>query len=260
MDQSCSPVPDRRRRAAVRALAVASGVLFVSSLAGAQAGPATTPEPLDRMRSDLRRLVTTQEAHFAEHAAYARTMQELAAAYRASEGVAVELANAGPNAYGAIARMAGRPGSCTIAIGDVGDGAPRTDLERKRSPEGEPTCDGDGQTERGMFAREAQARAAGVLSRVAKYQERHFGRTGAYAAEVAALPDVRLPSTITVTIELATATNREPAFLAIATDARYPGFSCVLASGWARFPQGAVTQAERRHAGGGSTAVCDTFR
>ena len=63
-----------------------------------------------------------------------------------------------------------------------------------------------------------------------------------------------------MTLELAAAPNREAVFLATATDSRYPGYSCVLASGWARFTSSATTLAEKKHAGGGSMAVCDVFK
>lgn len=216
-----------------------------------------------RMKSDLRNLVTAQEGHYAERASYAPSVAVLGAGwYRPSVDVSVELVNAGNNGYGAIARTAGRAGSCVININLPSDQWPRTDVERKAGPEGEPTCDGDGQTERAAFASVAQATAAGTLVRLAKHQERHFGRTGAYTADPSALTGLRIPPTITVTIELATSmgANPEPVFLATATDARYEGYSCVLASGWARFRSGATTLAEKKHAGGGSTAVCDTFK
>lgn len=213
-----------------------------------------------RMKSDLRNLVTAQEARYAQAGSYARTVADLAPGYRASLGVTVEIVNGGPNGYGAVARTAGREGSCAIGIGVGSAQTPRTDIEKKAAPEGEPICDGDGLTERAAFAREAQSMAGSALMRVAKMEERHFGRTGAYAADLAALPGLKFAATVAVTVELANAPNGEAAFLAIATDSRYPGYSCVLSSGWARFRSPATTLAERKHAGGGSMPVCDLFK
>lgn len=238
-------------------------LLFVAVPAEAQTAADSVRALNARMKSDLRNLVTAQEGHFAQRATYAPSVAALAAGwYRPSVDVSVELVNAGANGYGAIARTAGRPGSCVININLPADQWPRTDVEKKAGPEGEPVCDADGTTERALFASVAQSTAAGTLMRLSKYQERHFGRTGAYTADPSALTGLRIPSTITVTIELATAAsaNPEPVFLATATDSRYPGYSCVLASGWARFGSGATTRAEKKHAGGGSMPVCDTFK
>lgn len=237
--------------------------LVLAPLAAQQPAPApndTARALIARMKSDLRNLVTAQEARYATAGSYARTVAELAPGYRTSQGVTAEIVNGGPNGYGVVARTAGREGSCVMGIAIGVAQTPRTDVEKKAAPEGEPICDGDGLTERAVFAREAQALAANVLMRVSKLQERHFGRTGAYAAAPGALEGLRIPSTITVTLELATAPNQEPVFLATATDSRYAGFSCVLASGWARFTSPATTLAERKHAGGGSMAVCDQFK
>lgn len=245
-------------------LAVLAAPLAAQQLA-AQEPPA--PSAVDsarafntRMKSDLRNLVTAQEARYAQSASYARTVADLAPGYRASLGVTVEIVYGGPNGYGAVARTAGREGSCAIGIGIGTAQTPRTDIEKKAAPEGEPICDGDGMTERAAFAREAQAMASGALMRVAKLEERHFGRTGAYAADLALLPGLKLAVTVAVTVELANAPNGEAAFLGIATDSRYPGYSCVLSSGWARFRSPATTLAEKKHAGGGSIPVCDLFK
>lgn len=256
------------RRTLARRIVVATLTVLVALPPASTLGAQRAVEPaadstravIARMKSDLRNLVTAQEARYATAGSYARSVAELAAGYRASQGVTPEIVNGGPNGYGAVARTAGREGSCVIQIGIGLAQAPRTDVEKKLAPEGEPICDGDGTTERAVFAREAQALASSTLMRVSKLQERHFGRTGAYAADLAALPGLRIPSTITVTLELGTAGNNEAVFLATATDSRYSGFSCVLSSGWARYATPATTLAERKHAGGGSMPVCDQFK
>lgn len=227
----------------------------------AQDAADTSRALIARMKSDLRNLVTAQEAHYAEKAMYARTLTDLGPSrYRASQGLRVEIVNGTSNAYGAVARIEGREGSCVIHVGLDESVAPRTDIEKKRLPEGEPGCDGDGITERARLASEAQSRVSLTLLLVNKLQERRFGRLGAYAPDASSLEGMRVPETVRVTIELETALNREPAFLAAATDSRYPGYSCVIASGWARFPSGATTLAEKKHAGGNSQIVCDTFK
>lgn len=253
-----------RRTALPAALASALLAVLVAPLAAQQLPSSSAADSArafnTRMKSDLRNLVTAQEARYAQAASYARSVAELAPGYRASLGVTVALVNGGPNGYGAVAHTAGREGSCVIGIGIGSAQTPRTDLEKKAAPEGEPICDGDGMTERATFAREAQSMAGSALMRVAKLEERHFGRTGAYAADLAALPGLKFAATVAVSIELANAPNGEAAFLAIATDSRYPGYSCVLSSGWARFGSPATTLAEKKHAGGGSIPVCDLFQ
>ncbi|MCE9600834.1 MAG: hypothetical protein K8S21_01300 [Gemmatimonadetes bacterium] len=244
-----------------RPLAWLTVLLLVAAPLRAQSAPDTSRALIARMKSDLRNLVTAQEAHYAEKGAYARTLTDLGPnRYRASRGVKVEIVNAGSNAYGAVARTEGRDGSCVIHVGLDGSVAPRTDIEKKRLPEGEPGCDGDGITERARLASEAESRVTLTLLLINKLQERRFGRLGNYAPDASSLEGMRVPETVSVTIELAAAPNREPAFLAVATDSRYPGYSCVLASGWARFPSGATTLAEKKHAGGNSQIVCDTFK
>jgi Tfp pilus assembly protein PilE len=227
-------------------------LLFVAVPVEAQTAADSVRALNARLKNDLRNLVVAQEAHFAQRAAYAPTVAALGAGYRPSLGVTVEPLNAGSNGYGAVARTVGSTGSCVVHINVPAAQWPRTDVEKKAGPEGEPVCDGDGTV--------AQLGAAAVLVSVSKLQERHFGRTGGYASDVAALTGLRIPRTVTVTIEFATTSgaNPEPVFLATATDSRYPGYSCVLASGWVL--PGATTLAEKKHAGGGGTAVCDTFK
>lgn len=227
----------------------------------AQAAPSDADHAaVATLSSDLRNLVTTQEGWYAQHSAYALSVAELGGVYRTSAGVTVELANATKNSYGAIARLTGRAGSCVIFIGLGTEGAPRTDVEKKRAPEGEPSCDGDGLTERGVFARDAQAQAGAALIRLAKLQERFFGRTGGYATDVALLEGLRLPATLTLAIELAPTANQEMSFLATARDSRYPGFTCVLRNGYGRFGTKAMTAAEQKRPTGDFMPACDLFK
>lgn len=242
-------------------IAVAVLVTLSAARLAAQAAPSDADRAaVATLSSDLRNLITAQEGWYALNGTYALSVAELGGAYRTSTGVTIALANASKNSYGAVARLAGKSGSCVIFIGLGTEGAPLTDIEKKRAPEGEPSCDGDGLTERAVFARDAQAQAGAVLIRVAKLQERYFGRTGAYATDVAALGRLDLPATLTVTIELAPTANQETSFLATATDSRYVGFSCVLRNGYGRFGAKATTAAERTRPRGDFMPICDTFK
>lgn len=228
--------------------------------------PVATPADADaalttRVKSDLRNLVVAQEARYADRGAYARSIADLGeAAYRPSAGVTVEIVNPGANGYGAVARVDGRPGTCVIYVGLDAAVGPRTELEKKMFPEGEPSCDGDGVEERTRWAAVSQASAQRLLATVAKLQERQFGRTGAYAAQVTDLEGVRVPATLTVTIELQQHDRMGSAFLATATDSRFPGYSCVVRSGNGRFGPRAMTAADRRFASPELQVACDTFR
>lgn len=214
-----------------------------------------------RVKSDLRNLVVAQEARYADRGAYAPSIADLGeAAYRPSAGVRVELVNPGANGYGAVARVEGRPGSCVIFVGLDAAVGPRTELERKMFPEGEPSCDGDGVDERARWASVAQTSAERLLAQVAREQERRFGRTGAYAGQVADLERVRTPPTVTVTIELQLHERMGAAWLATATDSRFPGYSCVVRAGIGRFGPRAMTAADRRFADPELQVACDTFR
>lgn len=247
-------------------------VLFVSALLavpGVSVAAQTAAAPADpdraivaRLKSDLRNLMTAQEANYAEKAAYALSMGALGDRYRASSAVTVEIVNPGVNGYGAVARLGGRAGSCVIHVGLDDSGAPRTDIEKKRFSEGEPACDGDGIDERTHVAEGARNQVMGALIGVAKLQERQFGRTGAYAADLASLEGWTARRNIVVTIERPAAgtPGAQPSFLATGTDERYPGYSCVLRSGWARYGPRAATVAEKKPAMSDLQVVCDTFR
>ena len=180
-------------------------------------------------------------------------------AYRTSTGVTVEIVNGTPNAYAAVARTASYSGSCVIYIGLNPEIAPRTALEHKRFPEGEPACDGDGLDERARWAANAEFVARRHLAEVAKLQERQFGRTGAYASDLTQLAGYKSVSGSTVVLEVSTS-PRGPAFAAVATDARYAGYSCVVRSGWGSFPSSGRTQAEKKFASADLQVVCDTFK
>lgn len=68
------------------------------------------------MKSDLRNLVTAEDAYFTEHGVYAGTLSDLGARYRANEGVNISLDASGP-AFQASARHDRVTRTCAIFVG-----------------------------------------------------------------------------------------------------------------------------------------------
>jgi len=247
-------------------LVLASAVLLAAFPLGAQSSPPISPTvseaerlTIGHLMSDLRNLVTMQEGHFAKTGAYALTVAGLGDAYRTTTGVTVEIVNGGTNAYAAASRFAGRAGNCVIFVGLGASTSPRTELEKKRFSEGEPACDGDGITEHAHWAAAAEHQAGSVLIAIAKLQERQFGRTGSYASDVGALMGYASQPNTVITIERMGEGNAA-SFLATATDARYPGSSCVLRSGWGRYGTRAATAAEKKRPTADLLPICDRFK
>jgi len=81
------------------------------------------------MKSDLRNLITAQEAYFSDYnSTYAASTGALGTAYRASSGVTVTLASVTNTGWSASAAHASTAKTCTIVLGG---GA---------TNEGEPVC------------------------------------------------------------------------------------------------------------------------
>jgi len=98
-----------------------------------------------KLKSDLRNLVTAQEAYYADHSAYADVFDNLK--FRPSTGVQISLTATQNNAWAAVATDASMPGkSCVIYINLAEQYRPKT-MQEKRSgnnkEEGAPICDGD---------------------------------------------------------------------------------------------------------------------
>lgn len=85
------------------------------------------------VRSDLRNLVTAQEAYFANHVRYATSIDSLQ--YQISANVEVRLTAATPTGWSASGRYAGAEFTCVIFVGHVPK--PRPD-----ATEGAPLCEG----------------------------------------------------------------------------------------------------------------------
>ena len=81
------------------------------------------------MKSDLRNLITAQEAYFSDYnSTYAASTGSLGTAYRASSGVTVTLGSVTNTGWAATATHASTAKTCTIVLGG---GA---------TNEGEPVC------------------------------------------------------------------------------------------------------------------------
>lgn len=77
------------------------------------------------MKSDLRNLVTAQEAYFSEGATYTT---DLGSSYKSSTGVTVDISAASGTEWTASATHNGTSKTCSITVGGSG------------GSEGEPTC------------------------------------------------------------------------------------------------------------------------
>lgn len=88
------------------------------------------------LKSDLRNFVTAQEAFFANHVTYARTLRELGNLYAASRGVTVVLLRSSNRGHNEIAIIDRVPGLvCAMYVGD-------TPPPLGTGNEGEPVCQG----------------------------------------------------------------------------------------------------------------------
>jgi hypothetical protein len=96
-----------------------------------------------KLKSDLRNLVTAQEAYYADHSAYADVMDNLK--FRPSSGVQISLTATQNNAWAAVATDVSLPGrSCVIFINLAEQYRPKTSQEKRvANTEGAPLCDGD---------------------------------------------------------------------------------------------------------------------
>lgn len=79
------------------------------------------------MKSDLRNLITAQEAYFSDHSStYAPSVDVLGRAYRASTGVTIVIGNMSANVWTATANHRETKTTCTISLGGTAsnEGAP----------------------------------------------------------------------------------------------------------------------------------------
>jgi hypothetical protein len=253
------PCLGRRSPSLVSPLAALIAAVLLTAPISAQssAGGAANRPDLAKAASDLRNLVTAQEAYFAEYARYATDLS--ATQFRASAGLAVRLLRPGTNGYGAELTGPAISGSCVVFVNLPEAEWPRTATEKKVFPEGEPACDGDGEVEAVRWASTARFAVERSLAQVAKLQEQRFGRTGAYAASVAELDGFRRYPSVTVTLEVTPGGEGGPGFLASATHAAYPLNSCLVRSGYGPWYRQAMTKSQRRRPTTELQVSCDDF-
>ena len=108
----------------VRALVFVAACVALPCPCAGQATATANPDSVRILRnrvamvSDLRNLITAQEAYFADHLRYAPRMVDLAPRYTASDGVTIVVLNGAATGHSAIAIHRDSPDLvCAIAIG-----------------------------------------------------------------------------------------------------------------------------------------------
>src|SRR5213595_83703 len=80
----------------------------------------TVQSAMATLRSDLRNFVTAQEAHFADHGTYARSLRQLQHGFHASPGVTLVLLTSSDSSHSEIAISDNVPGlDCAMFIGNA---------------------------------------------------------------------------------------------------------------------------------------------
>jgi hypothetical protein len=242
-----------------RTAMLAGLVVLLAAPVGAQqvvAAPSARPG-IAAAVSDLRQLVTAQEAYFADNGRYADDITKTQ--FRPSAGNTAKLVRPEANRYGAEITGTAFEGSCVVHVGQAGNEYPRTAKEKKAFPEGEPACDGDGEVEDVRWASAARFEVQRMLASIAKLQEQRFGRTSAYAATIEELEGLRANPRVRVTMQVTPPGGRTSGYLLTASHDRYPQASCMLRSGFGPFMRAALT-AQRRRPEGELQVVCDEFK
>src|SRR5437773_4969642 len=80
----------------------------------------TVQSAMATLRSDLRNFVTAQEAHFADHGTYARSLRQLQHGFHASPGVTLVLLTSSDSSHSEIAISDKVPGLvCAMFVGNA---------------------------------------------------------------------------------------------------------------------------------------------
>jgi hypothetical protein len=129
-----------------RARVVSLLVLSLVALPLAAQSPTDVPTRADTVRgflaavrSDLRNLVTAQEAYYADHARYGTSLEAIK--FIPSRGVTLAFTVTEPNGWAARATVAALRGSCVIWVGLEKEKRPRTAADSIVPNEGTPRCD-----------------------------------------------------------------------------------------------------------------------
>src|SRR5881394_2943450 len=93
---------------------------LTSSAQGAIPDSLATRAAAATLRSDLRNFVTAQEAHFADHGTYARSLRQLQHGFHASPGVTLVLLTSSDSSHSEIAISDKVPGLvCAMFVGNA---------------------------------------------------------------------------------------------------------------------------------------------
>ena len=111
-------------------LFLAVAIVFVPKMCGCQPNERMYPAI---MKSDLRNLLSAQEAHMAEHEAYALSLSSLEVGYFRTPGVSITLDVPTPDGWTASASHESSSWRCVLFAGDVESPFPEAE-------EGDPYC------------------------------------------------------------------------------------------------------------------------
>jgi hypothetical protein len=110
----------------MRVMPVPVGLLMVVAAAGSVRAQERAPDSTavraaaSTLKLDLRNFVTAQEAYFADHGTYARSLREMQNAYRVSPGVTLVLLTASDTSHSEIAISDKVPGLvCGMFVGEA---------------------------------------------------------------------------------------------------------------------------------------------
>jgi hypothetical protein len=127
-----------------RTLWVVPALMVAARTVRAQESSAPNPQDVAKaavtqMKSDLRNLITAQEAYYADHSAYASAATDLK--FRPSENVSVRLTATQNNAWAGEARSALLPNvACVVWINLAEKNRPKVGGKLLEQREGEPAC------------------------------------------------------------------------------------------------------------------------
>lgn len=161
----------------------------------------TVLDVLGSARTDLRRLVTAQEAHYAQHGRYAATLEAIN--FKTAPGNTIRLVVAEANSWAASLTSARLRGDCVMFVNLPPERRPRSAADKLMPQEGVPLCDSQPETEGAKpvatppaspeRARINSARAD--LRNLVVAQEAFYSDRGRYAANIAQLmPAMYRPS------------------------------------------------------------------
>jgi hypothetical protein len=125
-----------------------AAVLLAGGIAPALRAQSTPPTSADSTRaaiaaarSDLRNMVTAQEAYYSDHQRYAASRDQLSANYRTSEGNTVSVMYSDARGWSGALKSARLIGTCTIFVGLDSTKATPTERDKRIGAEGVPVCD-----------------------------------------------------------------------------------------------------------------------